>query len=102
MTKIKNVWKPISILKYGNTIYTKSGEIFWHAVDYFTDSFSFEDGSHYFSIVEEVIPSLVTGNMNNLFSMLLSMKEIQTAVFDLNVDSAPGPEGFRAYFFQIY
>ncbi|CAJ2652147.1 unnamed protein product [Trifolium pratense] len=53
-------------------------------------------------LVEDVIPSLVSDNVNNLLTMLPSKEEIKTAVFDLNKDGAPGPDGFGAFFYQTY
>ncbi|MCI69696.1 RNA-directed DNA polymerase (Reverse transcriptase), partial [Trifolium medium] len=34
--------------------------------------------------------------------MLPSKEEIKSAVFALNKDGAPGPDGFAAYFYQEY
>ncbi|PNX90569.1 ribonuclease H, partial [Trifolium pratense] len=50
----------------------------------------------------EVIPNLVTEETNALMTMLPSHDEIKAAVFALNKDSAPGPDGFGAFFFQHY
>ncbi|MCI60091.1 RNA-directed DNA polymerase (Reverse transcriptase), partial [Trifolium medium] len=35
-------------------------------------------------------------------TVLPSHEEIKAAVFALNKDSAPGPDGFGAYFFHLY
>ncbi|MCI28042.1 RNA-directed DNA polymerase (Reverse transcriptase), partial [Trifolium medium] len=53
-------------------------------------------------LAEEVIPNLVTDEVNALLTMVPSHDEIKTAVFALNKDSAPGPDGFGAFFFQTY
>lgn len=53
-------------------------------------------------LVEEVIPQLVGGNINAMLTMLPSHEEIRNAVFSLNKESAPRPDGFRAFFFQTY
>jgi hypothetical protein len=52
--------------------------------------------------VEEVIPPLVTDEINNLLTATPSNSEIKAAVFALNKDSAPGPDGFGAFFYQHY
>jgi hypothetical protein len=52
--------------------------------------------------LEEVIPSLVTDEINALLTVLPSHLEIKSAVFALNKDSVPGPDGFGAFFFQHY
>jgi hypothetical protein len=53
-------------------------------------------------LAEEVIPNLVTAEINTLMTVLPSHDEIKAAVFALNKDSAPGPDGFGAYFFQFF
>jgi hypothetical protein len=53
-------------------------------------------------LAEEVIPNLVSEEVNSLLSMLPSHDEIKSAVSALNKDSAPGPDGFGAFFFQHF
>ena len=37
-----------------------------------------------------------------MLTLLPSMAEVYNAIFSLNKDSAPGPDGFGAIFFQTY
>ncbi|MCH85515.1 RNA-directed DNA polymerase (Reverse transcriptase), partial [Trifolium medium] len=53
-------------------------------------------------LADEVIPKLITEDVNALITLLPSHQEITTAVFALNKDSASGPDGFGAFFFQHY
>lgn len=53
-------------------------------------------------LAEEVIPKSITDDVNALMTSLPSHQEIKEAVFALNKDSAPGPDGFGAFFFQHY
>jgi len=53
-------------------------------------------------MVEEVTPKLVDDNTNAMLTMLPSHMEIRNAVFGLNKEGAPDPDGFGAYFFQTY
>ena len=54
------------------------------------------------SLIEEAIPNLVTDNINSMLTMLPSMEEIRNAVFNMNKEGAPGPDGFGAIFFQTF
>ncbi|CAJ2662070.1 unnamed protein product [Trifolium pratense] len=51
---------------------------------------------------KEVIPNLVNENVNALLTLIPSYDEIKNAVFSLNKDSAPGPDGYGAFFYQKY
>lgn len=53
-------------------------------------------------LVEEVIPQLINEYVNELLTTMPSRMEIKHAVFDLNKEGAPGPDGFGAFFFQTY
>lgn len=53
-------------------------------------------------LVEEAIPRLIDDTTNNLLTMLPSIEEVKNAVFELNSNGAPGPDGFGACFFQTY
>jgi len=49
-----------------------------------------------------VIPHLIIDRINNLLTLLPSDEEIFQAVFSLNKNSAPSPDGFKALFFQTF
>jgi len=53
-------------------------------------------------MVQDVIPNLITDRINNMLTFLPTMDEVHNAIFSLNNDSAPGPDGFGAIFFQTY
>ncbi|GAU35456.1 hypothetical protein TSUD_364120 [Trifolium subterraneum] len=102
MAKTKNATKLISSLKNGNDVLTKPSQIADHVVNYYKNLFRTNPILQDSLLVEEVIPSLISDNVNTLLTMLPSKEEIKNAVFSLNKDSAPGPDGFGAYFFQAY
>jgi hypothetical protein len=52
-------------------------------------------------LVASLIPSLVDHQMNVALTILPSFEEVKIAVFNLNNDGAPRPDGFCAYFFNI-
>jgi hypothetical protein len=102
LAKIKNSTKLISSLRHGSQILTETSQIADHVVDYFKNIFCTNPSLQDLLLVEEVIPNLVGDNINALLTMLPSKEEIKNAIFDLNKDSAPGPDGFGAYFYQTY
>jgi mannosylglycoprotein endo-beta-mannosidase len=73
-----------------------------HAVNYYQNLFCTNTVLQDSLLAEEVIPNLVTRDINAILTMLPSHDEIKAAVFNLNKDSAPGPDGFGAFFFQHY
>jgi len=52
--------------------------------------------------LEEVIPTIVTYNTNQILTMLPSLEELHNDVFSLHKESSPRPDGFGAVFFQTY
>jgi hypothetical protein len=53
-------------------------------------------------LVDEVIPNLITNEINAMLTTLPSIQEVKAAAFSLNKDNTPGPDGFGAFFFQTY
>ncbi|PNX82112.1 ribonuclease H, partial [Trifolium pratense] len=102
IAKIKNTTKLISSLKHGAEILTDPAQIADHVVQYYKNLFCTNPILQEQILVEQVIPNLVGQDTNALLTMIPSKDEIKHAVFDLNKDGAPGPDGFGAYFYQTY
>jgi hypothetical protein len=83
-------------------VINEPSQIAEHVVNHFQNLFCTNSFVQDQILVEEVIPKLVDDNVNNLLTILPSKDEIKHAVFDLNKDGAPGPDGFGAHFFQTY
>lgn len=54
------------------------------------------------SLVEKVIPCLVSAQINSLLTSLPSVEEIRSAVFNLKRDNVADPDGFGPIFYHIY
>ncbi|KAG7536993.1 Zinc knuckle CX2CX4HX4C [Arabidopsis suecica] len=55
-----------------------------------------------FGVVEEVIQPKISLAMNDSLIGIPVVKEIKEAVFSINANKAPGPDGFSASFYQAY
>ena len=51
------------------------------------------------SVIDYVIPSLVTNVENANLIRILSFNEIHDAVFSMDTNFSPGPDGFKGKFF---
>ncbi|KAK2445365.1 hypothetical protein QL285_016305 [Trifolium repens] len=102
LAKIKSSTKAITSLHDGELVLTDQSQIAEHVIGYYKNLFCTNVVLQEPMLAEEVIPTLVTTEVNSIMTMLPSREEIKAAVFALNKDSAPGPDGFGAYFFQHY
>jgi hypothetical protein len=102
LAKIKSSTKTITSLQDGDTVITEQNHIADHIVNYYKNLFCTNPVLQDSLLAEEVIPNLVSDEVNSILTMLPSKDEIKAAVFALNKDSAPGPDGFGAFFFQHY
>ncbi|WJX14219.1 hypothetical protein P8452_04514 [Trifolium repens] len=102
LAKIKTSTKAITSLLDGEHVITDQSQIAEHVIDYYKNLFCTNNVLQGSLLAADVIPNLVTTDINSIMTMLPSQDEIKAAVFALNRDSAPGPDGFGAYFFQHY
>jgi hypothetical protein len=102
IAKIKSSTKPITSLHDGEHVLTEQNQISDHVVSFYKNLFCSNIVLQDQLLAAEVIPNLVTSELNALLTMLPSHQEIKAAVFALNKDSAPGPDGFGAFFFQHF
>jgi len=102
MARIKTYVKPITLLMDGNNRITDSKEMEEHVVGYFHNIFGGNNNCLSNGLAAKVIPLLVTEEENVALTTMSLFDEIKKAVFDLNADSAPGPDGFGAHFYQFF
>jgi hypothetical protein len=102
LTKIKTSSKIITSIQDGEHVFTDQTQISDHIVNYYKNLFCSNFVLQDSLLAEEVIPNMVTDEVNAILIMLPSHDEIKAAVFALNKDSAPSPDGFGAFFYQHY
>ncbi|VFQ76030.1 unnamed protein product [Cuscuta campestris] len=82
-------------------IYEGDNNIASHAITYYTNIYSPEpvcDDNLLFSY----IPNLIGEEDNNMICTIPLEEEIRGAVWDLNANSAPGPDGYNGTFFKTF
>ncbi|GAU35943.1 hypothetical protein TSUD_394910 [Trifolium subterraneum] len=102
LAKIKTSTKTITSLQDGEHVLLDQNQISDHIVNYYKNMFCSNTVLQDSLLADDVIPKLVTDEVNDILTMLPSHEEIKAVVFALNKDSAPGPDGFGAFFFQHY
>ena len=55
-----------------------------------------------YSLVAEMVPSLVSSEDNLNLTRMPSVEEIRSVIFYMDPFSAPGPNGFTGRFFRIF
>lgn len=53
-------------------------------------------------LIAKTIPSVVRKDDNSMLTKLPTLEEVKTAVFSINGDGAPGPDGFGGCFYQKF
>ncbi|XP_058742694.1 uncharacterized protein LOC131615239 [Vicia villosa] len=100
--KIKRKNNLISSLIVDDSVTTDHNIIENHLVNHFSNLFNQNAQLQDNGLIHRVIPSLVNENTNTLLTITPSADEIYNAVKSLKTDSAPGPDGFGAFFFQHF
>ncbi|VFQ72543.1 unnamed protein product [Cuscuta campestris] len=88
-----------SIKGKDNSWLTTWQDISYEALHFFNSLFT-EEPSHPHAEFIFNIPSLLTPADNNLLTSLPSLEEVKEAVWDLNPDSSPGPDGYSGHFLE--
>lgn len=71
------------------------------AIEYFEELFKSSLPSSFQPVLQNMLPK-VTDRMNQTLTSPISKEEVRTAIFSIKSESAPGPDGMTALFFQKY
>ncbi|KAL6224666.1 hypothetical protein ACLB2K_003521 [Fragaria x ananassa] len=100
LAKIRRSRSFITSLRVGDDLVEDVNSLRDHVVRHFTTAFSDDGNIGDTGLVENIIPSLVSYSENCCLLAIPSVEEIKNAVFSMNADSAPGPDGYSGHFFQ--
>ncbi|KAE9619300.1 putative RNA-directed DNA polymerase [Lupinus albus] len=92
----------MTLLEDGERILTSQEDIGTHVLNYFTDLFASTNNIYHNNLIQVVIPRLVSDSENNMLTIIPTDDEIKSAVFAMNGDGAPGPDGFGGCFYQSF
>lgn len=102
LTKIRYASKAMSMLKVGDSIIDSPNDIVQHVLNFYSNLYVVPNNCQSNDLISRVVPNLVSQEDNRILTMMPSKDEIKKAVFDMNGEGAPGPEGFGGCFYQTY
>ncbi|XP_057811506.1 uncharacterized protein LOC131025735 [Salvia miltiorrhiza] len=92
----------IEHLKIGDVVSYDRGNIQQHIIDFFSSLFKEESPSNVnWDLREGIIDQFVSGEQNGKLTRIPDDEEIMAAVFSLDANSSPGPDGYSGKFFQF-
>lgn len=98
--KLKQTRSSISALRIDGELVSDLNRISDHLIKYFTDLFGPTLEAVDFECVSDLIPRLVTLEQADTLIAAPSIEEVRTAIFGVDSESAPGPDGYSGCFFQ--
>lgn len=102
VTKFRNTTKKMSVLKKDGLILDRKEDIESHVCEFYTSLFASENNCSDNGLIEQVISPAVSLEDNIMLTNPPSLEEVKNAVFSMNVNGAPGPDGFGAFFYQRF
>lgn len=102
VAKINASSQHISFLQNGDERITTPAAIESHILSYFQNIFGTANNCIPNDLILRNIMLLVSPDENAMLMRTPLLEEIKSAVFGLNSDGAPGPDGFGGHFYQIY
>ena len=102
MVKLRRATKGIPMMNIDGTQVTNQDVIRDHILKYYSELFSKREEvqKDNFNLIREVIPNMVSVHDNQRLTSIPTEEEIRSAVFAMDSNSAPGPDGFNGAFFQ--
>jgi hypothetical protein len=102
LAKIKSSTKHIHLLNSGSGPISNPEVLEQHIVDYFKGIFCGVSTCLSNDMIQSCIPSVVSDADNASLTRLPSSQDVKLAVFEMNGDGAPGPDGYSGHFYQTF
>lgn len=102
VAKFRAAAKPTTLLYDGDTVITEPADIEVHVLNYFTSIFSMDNNCVQNDMMDRCVRCLVSDEDNHNLLRLPLRDETKGAIFDLNGDGAPGPDGFGGHFYHTF
>ncbi|XP_019459917.1 PREDICTED: uncharacterized protein LOC109359677 [Lupinus angustifolius] len=102
VTKVRQTTKSMSLLKHGDNILTEPQDIASHVLSYYSGMYACPNNITPNNLIQSVVPNLVSMGDNIMLTLAPTSEEIRAAVFTMNGDGAPGPDGFGGCFYQNF
>lgn len=100
--KVQNASKRMTTLKNGNLILDEAADIENHVLQYYKELFAKENNCSSNGLIDSVIPPVVSNEDNTMLTNLPTREEVKNAIFAMNINSAPGPDGFGGGFLSLF
>eukprot|EP00253_Pinus_taeda_P023602 PITA_23602 len=96
----RKCYNTISEIKVDNETFKEFANIKKAAHAHFLKLYSEEKVQHHASNLLETIPATISPSMNETLEAKITKDEVRKALYDMDLDKAPGPDGFTARFLQ--
>eukprot|EP00253_Pinus_taeda_P029550 PITA_29550 len=91
----------ISKVKDDNLVLKDFGSIKKVVTDHFEQLYREDSRAVFNTDMFDVVPNLISSKMNQSLESKITLKEVKEALFSMEPDKAPGPDGFTPRFLQV-
>eukprot|EP00253_Pinus_taeda_P017362 PITA_17362 len=97
----RKCFNTISEIKEDNGTHKEFADIKKAAFSHFQKLYSDDQESPQHQELLDIIPQAISSSMNRSLEAEINKEEVKKALFDMDPDKAPGPDGFSARFLQV-
>lgn len=102
VAKYSHASKQMTILKHGESVLVDPLDIEQHVISFYKNLFASSNSCLDNALIDKVIPDLVSREDNCILTNIPTMDEVRKAVFAMDGESVPGPDGFGGAFYHAF